>query len=99
MSMIRVEKITGKPIALQTGEVVRAEVIDVYPSGGVTLEIAGAFITARSEVSIEKGDRVFFKVLSLSDSGEGRELKLKFLGDSATEAPPSGAGSSINVKA
>lgn len=97
MPLMRVVKITGRSIALRTGEIVRAEVIDVYPSGGVTLEIAGAFITARSGVSLEKGGKVFFKVLSLSDSGEGRELKLKFLGVSATEAPPAEARASINV--
>jgi hypothetical protein len=75
---LTIEKPSGKSISLKLGEIVKAEVMDILPSGGVALKIKGDFITAKTEVPMEKGSAAFFKVNTLP--AEGKELKLQFMG-------------------
>lgn len=75
---LTIEKAAGKAISLKLGEIVKAEVMDILPSGGVTLKIKGDFITAKTEVPMEKGAVAFFKVTDLPV--EGKDLKLQFMG-------------------
>jgi hypothetical protein len=95
-TLFLIEKAAGKAIPLEAGEIIKAEVVDILPSGGVTVSIKGGFITARAEVPLEKGETVFFKVLGSSDAGTNRELRLKFLGKS--KDIPSEASSGINIR-
>lgn len=77
-TFLTIEKPAGKAISLKLGEIVKAEVMDILPSGGVTLKIKGDFITAKTEVPLEKGAVAFFKVTDLP--AEGKDLKLQFMG-------------------
>lgn len=61
-SFLTVIRPGGKNIPLKIGEIVKAEVMDILPSGGVTLKIKGGFITAKTEVPVEKGFSAFFKI-------------------------------------
>ncbi|GER93299.1 hypothetical protein A45J_1036 [hot springs metagenome] len=82
-TFISIEKPAGKSIALKLGEIVKAEVMDVLPSGGITLKIKGDFITAKTEVPLEKGTVAFFKVTDLP--AEGKDLRLQFMGYETNE--------------
>ncbi len=75
---LTIEKPAGKAISLKLGEIIKAEVMDILPSGGVTLKIKGDFITAKTEVPLEKGTIAFLKVTDLPV--EGKDLKLQFMG-------------------
>ena len=77
-NFLTIEKSAGKSIPLKLGELVKAEVMDLLPTGGVTLKIKGSFITAQTTVPLEKGAEAFFKVTSLPT--DGKELKLQFMG-------------------
>jgi hypothetical protein len=77
-SLLTIIKPTGKSIPLMLGEIVEAEVIDILPSGSITLKIKGSFITAKTEIPMHKDSTAFFKVLSADKSG--RELRLQFMG-------------------
>ncbi|MCL4457286.1 MAG: flagellar hook-length control protein FliK [Nitrospirae bacterium] len=77
-NFLTIEKSAGKSIPLKLGELVKAEVMDLLPTGGVTLKIKGNFITAQTTVPLEKGAEAFFKVTSLPL--DGKELKLQFMG-------------------
>lgn len=77
-NFLTIEKSSGKSIPLKLGELVKAEVMDLLPTGGVTLKIKGNFITAQTTVPLEKGAEAFFKVTSLPT--DGKELKLQFMG-------------------
>jgi hypothetical protein len=52
----------GRPLGLAVGETVQARVIDVMPSGGLTLSINGTFIPARTGIPFSKGDSLLLKV-------------------------------------
>ena len=77
-TFISIEKPTGKAISLKLGEIVKAEVMDMLPTGGVTLKVKGDFITAKTDIPLEKGALAFFKVTDLPV--EGKDLKLQFMG-------------------
>lgn len=77
-TFLAIEKSAGKAISLKLGEIVKAEVMDILPTGGVTLKIKGNFITAKTEVPLDKGAVAFFKVIDLP--AEGKDLKLQFMG-------------------
>jgi len=77
-TFISIEKPTGKAISLKLGEIVKAEVMDMLPTGGVTLRVKGDFITAKTDIPMQKGAIAFFKVTDLPV--EGKDLKLQFMG-------------------
>ncbi len=76
--LITVVKPTGKPIPLNIGEIVKGEVMDILPAGGVTLKIKDSFITARTDIPLQKNSEVMLKVLGTPSSPN--ELRLQFLG-------------------
>ena len=76
--LITVVKPTGKPIPLNIGEIVKGEVMDLLPAGGVTLKIKDSFITARTDIPLQKNSEVMLKVLGTPSSPN--ELRLQFLG-------------------
>lgn len=77
-TFISIEKPTGKAISLKLGEIVKAEVMDMLPTGRVTLKVKGDFITAKTDIPLEKGAIAFFKVTDLPV--KGKDLKLQFMG-------------------
>jgi hypothetical protein len=96
-TFISIEKPAGKAIPLKLGEIVKAEVMDMLPTGGVTLKIKGDFITAKTEVPLEKGAVAFFKVTDLPV--DGKDLKLQFMGyTDETAKRQEMPGTSFNLK-
>lgn len=75
---LTIEKPSGKSISLKLGETVKADVMEILPSGGITLKIKGDFITAKTQVPLEKGATAFFKVTA--QPSDGGDLKLQFMG-------------------
>lgn len=68
----------GKSIPLKLGEIVKAEIIDILATGGITLKIKGSFITAKTEIPLQKDSAAFFRVLSKDKANT--ELVLQFKG-------------------
>lgn len=81
-SFLTVIRPTGKNIPFKIGEIVKAEVMDILPSGGVTLRIKDGFITAKTEVPVEKGFSAFFKI-TMAAGDEG--INLQFMGYAANK--------------
>jgi len=76
--LITVVKPTGKTIPLNIGEIVKGDVMDILPAGGVTLKIKDSFVTARTDIPLQKDSEVMLKVLGTTSSPN--ELRLQFLG-------------------
>ncbi|WP_420265097.1 hypothetical protein, partial [Candidatus Magnetominusculus dajiuhuensis] len=88
----------GKPIALVSGDVVTADVLDIISSGLVMLRITppagkgegSGVLLARTDVPLSEGDRIALKVL-----GGDKDISLKFMGiessqsSISTSTPPS----------
>jgi flagellar hook-length control protein FliK len=74
---------TGKSISLKLGEIVKAEVMDILPSNSVTLKIKNGFITAKTEVPVEKGFSAFFKIILSSGTSGDKGINLQFMGYAA----------------
>jgi len=83
---LTIEKAQGKSVLLTPGETIKAEVINVLPSGNAVLRIKGELITAKTEVPLQQGEAAFFKVSDSASSAS--ELKLQFIGyeDSSGDA-------------
>jgi hypothetical protein len=80
-SLIAIQKAIGRPLTLKLGELVKAEVVDVFADGGVSLKIKGSFLAAKTEVPLLKDSTVLFKVLGSTGSDvAGRDLRLQFKG-------------------
>jgi hypothetical protein len=94
--LITVVKPTGKPIPLNIGEIVKGEVLDILPAGGVTLKIKDSFITARTDIPLQKNSEVMLKVLGTPSSPN--ELRLQFLGPAEKDQPTTQAfkGEALN---
>ena len=95
--LISIEKPSGKSLPLQLGETVKAEVMEVLPTGEVTLKIKGSLITARTEVQLMKDPSAFFKVTATPISGG--DLKLQFLGQAGQPGAASPTGNTPVMKA
>ncbi|HWR88618.1 MAG TPA: hypothetical protein VN260_00020, partial [Dissulfurispiraceae bacterium] len=52
--LLTIVKPLGKSLPVRVGEVVRAEIMEILPTGGVTVKIKGVTITARTEVPLNK---------------------------------------------
>lgn len=76
--LISILKSSGKPISLNLGEVIKAQIVDIMPSGALTLNIKGSHLIAMSKIPLTKGETAFFKVIALPS--ESMELKLQFMG-------------------
>lgn len=69
-------KPVNKGISFKVGESVKAEVIDILPSGGVVVRAKGQLLEVQSEIPLQKGTQLLLKVLNLDESNR---LILKIL--------------------
>ncbi len=74
---LTIVKPQGKSISFHSGETVKAEVIDILPTGGVVLRLKGGYITIRTEIPLQKDLQLLLKVMETSVDGK---LKLQLLG-------------------
>lgn len=77
-SSIIIQKPLGKALPIQLGETLEALISDIQPSGAVTLNVKGSYITAKTQLQLEKDLTAMFKVIDTPVSG--KELKLQFVG-------------------
>jgi hypothetical protein len=83
--VITVIKPVGKPISLNVGEIIKADVMDLLSSGGVTLRIKGSYITVRTDIPAQKDSQIMLKVLA--SPSEPNELRLQFVGYADNDQP------------
>ena len=60
---LTIAKPQGKSITIKAGETVKAEVIDILPSGGVVLRVKGTHITVNTEIPLQKETSLLLKIL------------------------------------
>lgn len=83
-------KPVGREIPFRIGEIIEALVVDLFPSGGLTLKVKGGYLPARTNLAFEKNDTLSLKVLDWK--GAAGELRLQLL-DNKT-----GAGEEIRSR-
>jgi hypothetical protein len=74
----------GKSISFHSGETVKAEVIDILPTGGVVVRMKGQYITIRTEIPLQKDLQLLLRVMETSVDGK---LKLQFIGTVEEQKP------------
>ena len=83
----------GKDVPIRLGEIIEAQVVDLFPSGGLTLKVKDGYFPARTDLVLAQNDTIFLKVLGFG--GSGKELTLQLLSTKTgskeieTEAKPS----------
>ncbi|MEW5746018.1 MAG: flagellar hook-length control protein FliK [Nitrospirota bacterium] len=86
---LTIGKTDGQSLTLKAGDTIRAEIVEVQPSGSVVLRVRGNLFSAQTEVPLEKGSTAFFKVTDTPLSG--KEFRFQFAGYAeAPEAQGSG---------
>jgi len=61
--IISLLKPIGKDIAFRMGEIIEGQVIEIFPSGGLTLRVKGGFLPVRTDLNFEKNETIFLKFL------------------------------------
>ncbi|WP_457640725.1 hypothetical protein [Persephonella sp.] len=73
---ITIAKPLGKSITLKAGETVRAEVIDILPSGGVVLKTKGSYITVNTEIPLQKDTSLLLKILNTPQTDHKLKIQI-----------------------
>ncbi len=87
ISALSIDGAPGRSLVLQSGEIVKAYVVDTPTPDSVSLRIKGRLITADTEIPLQKDAAVLVKVLGAFDSDAGTQLKLQFLKYSPDSSP------------
>ncbi|WP_457639463.1 flagellar hook-length control protein FliK [Persephonella sp.] len=74
----QIVKPLGKSIQLRAGETVRAEVIDILPTGGVVLRMKGGVLTVETNIPLQKDTSLLLKILNTPTTDH--KLKIQILG-------------------
>ena len=62
---------------MPAGELVEALVIDLFPFGGLTLQVKGGYLPARTDLAFERNDTLSLKVIGVN--AEAGEFSLQLL--------------------
>ncbi len=73
---IQITKPQGYSLSLKVGEVVKAEVIDILPTGGIVIRMKGSYITVRTEIPLQKESSLLLKILELP---QDNRLKIQLI--------------------
>ncbi len=68
-------------ITLKEGEILKAEVIDILPSGGVVVKAKGIHITLQTEIPLRKDTQLLLKVMDTGKKSNKIVLKLISIAD------------------
>jgi len=80
----------GKEISLKLGEILEAQVVDLFPGGGLTLKVKDSYLPVRTDLAFTLGKTVSLKVVDVG--GPGKEVVLQIVGEkSPLIAPESSA--------
>ncbi len=83
--LLTIERPAGQAISLRLAEIVRAQVMEILPSGAVALKVKGEPLIAKTQVPLQAGTTAYFKVTGMP--AEGKDLTLQFLGHAPQEEP------------
>lgn len=75
IEFFNIVKPLGASINISSGENVKADVVDILPSGGTVLRIKDSYITVKTEIPLTKGSQLLLKVLDVNDN----RLRLQIL--------------------
>lgn len=70
-------KPVGKDIPLRLGEILEGQVVDLFPSGGLTIRVKGGFLPARTDLNFQKDQTILLKVVG--QKGQNGELILQLM--------------------
>jgi hypothetical protein len=56
-------KPVGKEIPFRMGEIIEGQVVDIFPSGGLTIKVKGGYLPVRSDLNFERNETLSLKVL------------------------------------
>lgn len=68
IEFFNIVKPLGASISLSNGETVKADIVDVLPSGGIVLRIKDSYITVKTEIPLTKENQLLLKVLDVKDN-------------------------------
>lgn len=85
IEFFNIVKPLGASIPLSSGENVKADVVDVLPSGAVVLRIKDSHITVKTEIPLTKDNQLLLKVLDVKDNTLRMQIVDVF---SKRETPP-----------
>ncbi|SNZ09713.1 hypothetical protein SAMN06265182_1618 [Persephonella hydrogeniphila] len=74
----QIVKPLGKSIHLRAGETVKADVIDILPTGGIVLRMKGGILTVETEIPLQKDMSLLLKILNTPSTDH--RLKIQILG-------------------
>jgi len=74
--LIGVLKPQNRGLVLKPGESVKAEVVDILPSGAVVLKIKGQLAEVHSEIPLQKGNQLLLKILQTKNKNQ---IKIKLI--------------------
>jgi hypothetical protein len=66
----------GKEIPFRIGEIIEGQIVDIFPSGGLTIKVKGGFLPVRTDLNFEKNETLFLKVLGVGRKNEEVVLQL-----------------------
>jgi len=75
---LQIVKPLGKSIHLRAGETVKAEVIDILPTGGVVLRMKGGVMTVETNIPLQKDTSLLLKILNTPTTDH--RLKIQLIG-------------------
>lgn len=68
IEFFNIVKPLGASISLSSGETVKADVVDILPSGAAVLRIKDSYITVKTEIPLTKENQLLLKVLDVKDN-------------------------------
>ncbi|RMD47769.1 MAG: hypothetical protein D6834_00140, partial [Aquificota bacterium] len=64
---LNIVKLPAKSLTLKSGENIKAQVVDILPSGGIVLRMKGQLVEVQSEIPLQKGSQLLLKILPSTD--------------------------------
>ncbi len=73
---LQISKPVSSSIILKPEETLKAEVIDILPSGGIVLRTKGGHVTVQTEIPLRKGTQLLLKVMDTSTTEKKIKLQI-----------------------
>ncbi|RMA97204.1 hypothetical protein [Hydrogenothermus marinus] len=73
---LNIVKLPAKSLTLKAGENIKAQVVDILPSGGVVIRLKGQLVEVKSEIPLQKDTQLLLKILPSSDQNN---VKLRLI--------------------
>ncbi|MCW4573684.1 hypothetical protein [Venenivibrio stagnispumantis] len=77
IEFVNIVKPLGSSISLKSGETLKADIIDILPSGAVVVRLKDSFLTLKTEIPLSKDYQLLLKVLDTGNTDN--KIKLQIL--------------------